>query len=121
FQLRAHPTLRDLADHFVARLTASGLPKAPAASADAATPASTPARSDGRIVTLLRRLLAERTGYPEEMLESDLDLEADLGIDTVKQAAVLTRARETLGLEPDPTFVLREHPTLGSIEAYFEA
>ena len=31
-------------------------------------------------------LIAEQTGYPAEMLAADLDLEADLGIDTVKQA-----------------------------------
>ena len=31
-------------------------------------------------------LVAEQTGYPRDMLDLDLDLEADLGIDTVKQA-----------------------------------
>ena len=31
-------------------------------------------------------LVAEKTGYPQDMLDLDLDLEADLGIDTVKQA-----------------------------------
>ena len=28
------------------------------------------------------------TGYPPELLDLDLDLEADLGVDTVKQAEV---------------------------------
>ena len=31
-------------------------------------------------------IVAAQTGYPLEMLELDLDMEADLGIDTVKQA-----------------------------------
>ncbi|MBW7958149.1 MAG: acyltransferase domain-containing protein, partial [Candidatus Promineofilum sp.] len=31
-------------------------------------------------------IVAEQTGYPQEMLDLDLDMEADLGIDTVKQA-----------------------------------
>ncbi len=31
-------------------------------------------------------LLSAKTGYPAEMLDTVLDLEADLGIDTVKQA-----------------------------------
>ena len=31
-------------------------------------------------------LVADQTGYPADMLDLDLDLEADLGIDTVKQA-----------------------------------
>ncbi len=31
-------------------------------------------------------IVAEKTGYPKDMLDLDLDLEADLGVDTVKQA-----------------------------------
>jgi Phosphopantetheine attachment site len=54
----------------------------------------------------------ERTGYPEEMLDLDLDLEADLGIDTIKQVAIYGAARETWGLAPDPDFRLRDHNTL---------
>ena len=62
-----------------------------------------------------RLLLLEyvtRTGYPEEMLDLDLDLEAELGIDTVKQVAALAAVRERLGLAPDPGFKLREASTL---------
>ena len=39
-------------------------------------------------------LVAEKTGYPVDMLDLDLDLEADLGIDTVKQAEVMATIRE---------------------------
>lgn len=56
--------------------------------------------------------LVDRTGYPEEMLELDLDLEGELGIDTVKQVAVLAAVREHYGLEVDPAFKLRDHNTL---------
>ena len=31
-------------------------------------------------------MVVEKTGYPKDMLALDLDLEADLGVDTVKQA-----------------------------------
>lgn len=54
----------------------------------------------------------ERTGYPEEMLELDLDLEGELGIDTVKQVAVLGAVREHFGLDVDKSFKLRDHNTL---------
>ncbi len=37
---------------------------------------------------LLKSIIAEKTGYPIEILELDLDLEADLGIDSVKQADI---------------------------------
>ena len=35
------------------------------------------------------------TGYPAELLDPDLDLEADLGVDTVKQAEVFAAVRGT--------------------------
>ena len=46
-------------------------------------------------------LVAEQTGYPPELLDLDLDLEADLGIDTVKQAELFAQVRETYGIERD--------------------
>ena len=39
-------------------------------------------------------IVADQTGYPEDMLELDLDLEADLGVDTVKQAETFATIRE---------------------------
>ncbi len=37
-----------------------------------------------------------KTGYPQDMLDLDLDLEADLGIDTVKQAETFAAVLEDL-------------------------
>ena len=42
-------------------------------------------------------IVAEETGYPADLLDLDLDLEADLGIDTVKQAEVFAAIREAYG------------------------
>ncbi|HEU5332543.1 MAG TPA: beta-ketoacyl synthase N-terminal-like domain-containing protein, partial [Actinocrinis sp.] len=42
-------------------------------------------------------IVSEMTGYPPELLELDLDLEADLGVDTVKQAEVFAAVRERFG------------------------
>ncbi len=53
-------------------------------------PANKPAALDRD--TLLARLLdlvSERTGYPKEALSIDLDLEADLGVDSIKRVEVL--------------------------------
>jgi NAD(P)-dependent dehydrogenase (short-subunit alcohol dehydrogenase family) len=41
------------------------------------------------IVARLLQVVSERTGYPQEMLGLDLDLEADLGIDSIKRVEVL--------------------------------
>ena len=38
-------------------------------------------------------IVAEMTGYPADLLDPDLDLEADLGVDTVKQAEVFAAVR----------------------------
>ena len=35
------------------------------------------------------RIVAERTGYPEEVLELDMALESDLGIDSIKRVEIL--------------------------------
>ena len=40
------------------------------------------------------RSWSEKTGYPQDMLDLDLDLEADLGVDTVKQAEMFAAMRE---------------------------
>ena len=69
----------------------------------AAPAPAAPAAARGRrrrwvdpVVAEVLSVVAEKTGYPQEMLELDLDLEADLGVDTVKQAEVFAAVRETL-------------------------
>src|SRR3954451_25418175 len=52
------------------------------------------------------------TGSPAELLDPDLDLEADLGVDTVKQAEVFAAVRERFNLERDENLQLRDFPTL---------
>ena len=46
-------------------------------------------------------VVAAQTGYPSDMLELDLDLEADLGIDTVKQAETFAAIRAAYDIERD--------------------
>ncbi|GAA2208064.1 hypothetical protein GCM10009850_035220 [Nonomuraea monospora] len=60
-------------------------------------------------------IVSEMTGYPPELLEPDLDLEADLGVDTVKQAEIFAAVRERYGLERDPNLRLRDFPTLNHV------
>ncbi len=50
-------------------------------------PVVEPAR--GEIGALLLGLVTKRTGYPAEMLGLDLDMEADLGIDSIKRVEIL--------------------------------
>jgi NADP-dependent 3-hydroxy acid dehydrogenase YdfG len=57
-------------------------------------------------------IVSEKTGYPEDMLDMDLDLEADLGIDTVKQAETFAAIREGWDIPRDENLQLRDYPTL---------
>ncbi len=59
--------------------------------------------------------MAQKTGYPVEMLELDLDLEADLGIDTVKQAETFSEVRAAFGIPKQEDMKLSDYPTLGHI------
>ncbi|HEV7854220.1 MAG TPA: beta-ketoacyl synthase N-terminal-like domain-containing protein, partial [Mycobacterium sp.] len=53
----------------------------------APTPVTVPASVD--LHALMLAVVAEKTGYPAEMLNLDLDLEGDLGIDSIKRVEIL--------------------------------
>jgi len=65
----------------------------PAVPADAASDALKPAQSalpgKAELTATLLAIVSERTGYPEEMLDLNLDLEAGLGIDSIKRVEIL--------------------------------
>jgi acyl transferase domain-containing protein/NAD(P)H-dependent flavin oxidoreductase YrpB (nitropropane dioxygenase family)/NAD(P)-dependent dehydrogenase (short-subunit alcohol dehydrogenase family) len=50
------------------------------------------------VLTTVVAVVSERTGYPAEMLDPDLDLEADLSIDSIKRTEILGELAERLGL-----------------------
>ncbi len=60
-------------------------------------------------------VVAEKTGYPQDMLDLELDMEADLGIDTVKQAELFATVREVYGIERDDKVKLSDFPTLADV------
>ncbi|MCL4845974.1 MAG: acyltransferase domain-containing protein, partial [Acidobacteria bacterium] len=72
---------------------------------------------DGVRTTVLG-IVAEKTGYPSDMLELDLDLEADLGVDTVKQAETFAAVREAYGIPRLDDLKLRDFPTLRHVVGF---
>jgi acyl transferase domain-containing protein/acyl carrier protein len=86
-----------------------------AAPLPAAAPAAEPVTVADEVAETVLGIVAAQTGYPPEMLDLDLDLEADLGIDTVKQAETFAAIREAYGIERDDTLALRDYPTLASV------
>ncbi|MFI1162852.1 acyl carrier protein [Streptomyces sp. NPDC020801] len=66
----------------------------------------------------LVELIAEVSGYPADVFEDHLDLEVDLGIDSIKQVETLARVREEYGLTMDEDFLMRDYATIGKMADY---
>lgn len=60
---------------------------------------TTPVVNEGYLHDFLINFVVEQTGYPKDLLELDWDLEADLGIDSIKKAQLFGELRELLPLE----------------------
>jgi len=71
---------------------------APVAAAEPArpAPAATPAGRD--VLALVVATVSERTGYPPEMLNPGLDLEADLSVDSIKRTELIGELADRLDL-----------------------
>ncbi len=80
-----------------------------------------PASLKGESESVKERILAlvvEKTGYPKDMLDLDLDLEADLGVDTVKQAELFAAIREIYNIPRDENRKLRDYPYIGARDPF---
>jgi 3-oxoacyl-(acyl-carrier-protein) synthase/NAD(P)-dependent dehydrogenase (short-subunit alcohol dehydrogenase family)/acyl carrier protein len=89
-------------------------PSVPEPVPEAPGPAPVTVAGDG-VEEAVINLVAEKTDYPPDMLDLDLDLEADLGVDTVKQAEVFAEIRAKYDIPRDEDLQLREFPTLAHV------
>ncbi len=83
-------------------------------------PAVNPVWDRAAVAARLVEIVRDRTGYPAEMLGLELDLEADLGIDSIKRVEILGTLRDsvaTLANSTDSTTMdsLSRAKTLGAI------
>ncbi len=88
-QLGSIHSLRDI----VAFLGAGPAAPAPA-------PAVVPASAGPDVSGVLLAVVSEKTGYPAEMLELDMRLDADLGIDSIKRVEILSALQDRLPEAP---------------------
>ncbi|WP_345866892.1 beta-ketoacyl synthase N-terminal-like domain-containing protein [Shewanella algae] len=73
------------------------------------------------VTALMLQVVAEKTGYPAEMLELGMDMEADLGIDSIKRVEILGTVQDALPeLPPLDAATLSECRTLGQIVDYLQ-
>ncbi len=84
--------------------------------------AQAPAGNMGNIVPILLEVVGEKTGYPGDMLNPEMDMEADLGIDSIKRVEILSAFQERV---PDAPVVqpgdLGKFRTIGQIIEYLSA
>jgi acyl carrier protein len=72
------------------------------------------------VKAVLLRLVSEKTGYPEEVLDLEANLEADLGIDSIKRVEILsTFGRETGLLNLKDMDRVSSLKTLGEMIGFF--
>ncbi|MFT7072548.1 MAG: polyketide-type polyunsaturated fatty acid synthase PfaA [Patiriisocius sp.] len=128
-------TLQEIVDYISAKagISATSAPvatpkeTAPVAetSAPAATPIAeprTPAEGNSEMLDLMLSVVADKTGYPSEMLELSMDMEADLGIDSIKRVeifgAITEQSDKLTDINPNDLTELR---TLQEIVDYISA
>ncbi len=121
-------TLGEIVDYMTSKAQAVS----PSASANESAPAlhlvdttvtaSVPAIDLKHIQSVMMEVVAEKTGYPTEMLELEMDMEADLGIDSIKRVEILGAVQEIITdlpeLNPEDLAELR---TLGEIVSYMQS
>ncbi|MGK0363171.1 MAG: acyl transferase domain-containing protein/acyl carrier protein [Saprospiraceae bacterium] len=112
-------TLQEIVDYVGGKggATASSAPAAPAVAhvAAPAPAAVAPVASSGldltKLTAILLEVVSEKTGYPAEMLELGMDMEADLGIDSIKRVeifgALTAQYPEISGINPNELTELR--------------
>jgi NAD(P)-dependent dehydrogenase (short-subunit alcohol dehydrogenase family) len=99
-------------------------PPSPASRPAAVSRPAADAADRRRITEQLLGIVSERTGYPEEMLNLDADLEADLGIDSIKRveiAGTLIRSLELPEGQAPDIEKLTVSRTLGQVVDHLES
>ncbi|MDD2310205.1 MAG: SDR family NAD(P)-dependent oxidoreductase [Desulfuromonadaceae bacterium] len=105
-QLGSLHTLGEIAGYLGAGMAASVTAQSPAA---------------GNVTETLLAVVSEKTGYPVEMLELEMGLDSDLGIDSIKRVEILSALQERLPGSPviGPEQLGSLH-TLGEIARFLE-
>ncbi len=91
-------------------------PRQPAAPAPTSAAQSNGSLTRDSISGEVISLYASWLEYPEEVVTEEVDLEAELGVDSVKQVALMAKVRERYGIErPPDNFRLERFGKLGAL------
>ena len=110
-------TLGEIVDYMNSKLPAATVSAAPVATAPSANGLDTT-----HVQSTMLDVVADKTGYPAEMLDLAMDMEADLGIDSIKRVEILGTVQDQLPTLPELNPEdLAECRTLGEIVTYMQS
>ncbi|GBG34962.1 Hypothetical Protein FCC1311_111852, partial [Hondaea fermentalgiana] len=91
-------TVGEVVDAMKAEIAGGSAP-APAAAAPAAAAPAVSNELLEKAETVVMEVLAAKTGYETDMIESDMELETELGIDSIKRVEILSEVQAMLNVE----------------------
>ncbi|MBX7165577.1 MAG: SDR family NAD(P)-dependent oxidoreductase [Pirellulales bacterium] len=98
---------------------AAAHPETSAVSAASTEVAGTPSVAPEQLQQLLVDVVSERTGYPADMLALDANLEADLGIDSIKRVEIIGAFRRAVfpHIDEPPAWFMEEMTSAANLRA----
>ncbi|MFA0426821.1 phosphopantetheine-binding protein [Vibrio sp. 10N.222.51.C5] len=114
-------TLGEIVDYMNSKLGANEAPNA-ARAPEAAVESTSNDLNPAHVQSTMMEVVADKTGYPAEMLDLAMDMEADLGIDSIKRVEILGTVQDQLPTLPELNPEdLAECRTLGEIVTYMQS
>merc|ERR1719210_2410620 len=86
-----------------------------AAPAPVAAPVATGGVSPAKATEVVLSVLAAKTGYEPEMIEMDMNLETELGVDSIKRVEILSDVQKQLNVEAQNVAALSRTQTVGEV------
>ncbi|MFH2058239.1 MAG: beta-ketoacyl synthase N-terminal-like domain-containing protein [Pseudomonadota bacterium] len=121
-KLRDLNTIAKLGEYVSGKASLSAIGKPEAASVVQVPPLTQAVADPGEdVVAVVKEVIAIQTGYTSDMLEENLDLEADLGIDTVKQVEIFGKVAGKFGFSVPDDLKLRDLNTIAKLAEYIQA
>ena len=99
--------------------TEQGTPSSMPQERDAQSSVGTASGEGASLEERLQAVVSERTGYPPEMLDADANLEADLGIDSIKRVEIIGTFRRSVlpALKEPPAWFMERMGEVTTIRA----
>merc|ERR1719313_689642 len=109
-------TVGEVVEAMIKELGGAGAaPVTAAAPVAAAAPSSGSAVSPAKATEVVLAVLAAKTGYEPDMIEMDMALETELGVDSIKRVEILSDVQKELNVEAQDVAALSRTQTIGEV------